>query len=75
MTLPEKVAQYEKQLIQDALSQHGSMSRAALALGITFRMIRYRIKKLGVDQSNAEPVVQVPTGSPGAFVADTFTGD
>jgi len=40
----------ERQLIDEALNESGgSITRAAEKLGITFRSLRYRLKKMGLD--------------------------
>ena len=50
-SLTARVALLEKDMIVDALKRtHGSISQSAAQLGITVRMIRYKIKKLGIDQ-------------------------
>ena len=49
-TLTSRVALLEKDMIVDALkSTRGNLAAAARQLGITARMIRYKIKKLGLD--------------------------
>jgi DNA-binding NtrC family response regulator len=55
-TLPEKLAGLEKRLILDALQQAGGVqTRAARALGITERHLRYRLQKHGLESSGASP--------------------
>ena len=47
--LSEKVEKLEKQEILKALAQGGGVkARAALALGITQRMLAYKMKKYGI---------------------------
>jgi Nif-specific regulatory protein len=49
-TLRFRVHLLERDMIVDSLKRsQGSVSRAATELGITERMIRYKIKKLGID--------------------------
>jgi Nif-specific regulatory protein len=49
-SLPTRVAVLEKDMIIDALKRaHGSIPAAARDLGITNRIIRYKIKKLNID--------------------------
>jgi len=49
-SLPEAVATYEKELIQDALkSCRGVRARAARMLGITERIITYKINRYKID--------------------------
>jgi len=49
-SLRQRVAILEKDMIVDALkSCHGSVNAAAHRLGITARMVRYKIKKLRID--------------------------
>jgi Nif-specific regulatory protein len=49
-TLKSRVSLLERDMIVDSLKRHGgSVKRAATELGITERMIRYKIKKLGID--------------------------
>lgn len=47
-TLPEIVESIEKQRISDALAKHKSQRRAAKALGITERMLGYKIVKYNI---------------------------
>ena len=45
------VADYESQLIQSALERTGgNRTKAAELLGVTFRSLRYRLKKLGMEE-------------------------
>lgn len=48
-SLDEKVRDFEKQLILDALSESRSLSAAARALSITRQNLRYKIEKHGID--------------------------
>jgi Nif-specific regulatory protein len=49
-SLQSRVSALEKDMIIDALKRSGgNASAAARELGITSRMVRYKIKKLGVD--------------------------
>ncbi len=49
-TLKARVAMLERDLIVDALKRHkGTISAAARELGITERMVRYKIQNLGID--------------------------
>lgn len=49
-TLKARVAILEKDLIIDALKRHkGNISEASAELGITGRMVRYKIKNLNID--------------------------
>jgi two-component system response regulator PilR (NtrC family) len=48
--LPEYMEQLERDAIQQALVENRyNKTRAAQALGITFRALRYKLKKLGID--------------------------
>jgi two-component system NtrC family response regulator len=47
--LPETIAETEKQMLIEALEESNwNMTRAAEALGITFRSMRYNVKKYGL---------------------------
>jgi len=49
MDLDQLLEKVERQLLQEALAQtQGNATQAAKALGITFRSMRYRLKKLGM---------------------------
>jgi transcriptional regulator with GAF, ATPase, and Fis domain len=48
MTLPELVGSIEKQKIIDALQKHKTQKAAAKALGITERMLGYKIKNYNI---------------------------
>ncbi len=47
--LQDYLEQMERQLIEKALQQHNNKTAAARALGISFRSLRYRLNKLGID--------------------------
>lgn len=48
--LPEMMEQMERDAIQQALQEHRyNKTKTAAALGITFRALRYKLKKLGID--------------------------
>ena len=48
--LPQYMEQLERDAIQQALVENRyNKTRAAAALGITFRALRYKLKKLGID--------------------------
>jgi Nif-specific regulatory protein len=54
--LKSRVGLLERDMIVDSLKRgHGSVSRAAKELGITERMIRYKIRKLGIDYRRLFP--------------------
>ena len=49
-TLDDQVNRFERQLILDALVKTGdNRTAAARLLGVTFRSLRYRIERLGID--------------------------
>lgn len=49
-TLPEQVEELEKRLIQEALARSGNVqTRAALQLGISERVLRYKMEKYGIE--------------------------
>ena len=53
-TLKDKVKEMEREAIIDALSECGwIMAKAARQLGITERMIGYKIRKYGIRRSEA----------------------
>lgn len=61
-TLRSRVNLLERDMIVDSLKRgQGSVSRAAMELGITDRMIRYKIKKLGIDYRRLFPEKARPT--------------
>jgi two-component system response regulator PilR (NtrC family) len=48
--LPSYIEEVERQAIEQALQDNRyNKTRAAAALGITFRALRYKLKKLGID--------------------------
>lgn len=50
LSLESAVAAFERDMIQDALkSSKGNITRAALSLGSTERIVGYKIKKYGID--------------------------
>ncbi len=50
-TLDDLLLRYERLLIEKALAKAGgNRTRAAELLGITFRSLRYRLKKMGVEE-------------------------
>jgi two-component system response regulator PilR (NtrC family) len=52
--LDRVVADYERAIVQKALQQaQGVRKEAARLLGITFRSLRYRLAKLGIDSESA----------------------
>jgi len=66
-SLTARVQLLEKDLIVDALkSTDGNLAAAARLLGITSRMIRYKIKNLGIDyqQFFGEPAPATPRAAP-----------
>ncbi len=53
VNLEELMADYERGLLLEALGPAGGVKkRAAQLLGISFRSFRYRIEKLGLDDSD-----------------------
>ncbi|MBJ21200.1 MAG: sigma-54-dependent Fis family transcriptional regulator [bacterium] len=53
--LEELVADYERSLLVEALAESGGVKkRAARLLNVTFRSFRYRLEKLGVEDSKRE---------------------
>jgi len=52
LALEEALAEFERGLLLEALEQSGGVKkRAAARLGISFRSFRYRLEKLGLDES------------------------
>jgi two-component system response regulator PilR (NtrC family) len=50
LDLEAVLTDYERAIVQRALEQSGGVrKRAAALLGISFRSLRYRLKKLGLD--------------------------
>ena len=53
--LDRALADYERTIVMRALEQTGGVrKRAARLLGITFRSLRYRLAKLGMDEGASE---------------------
>ena len=53
--LDRALADYERAIVLRAMEQSGSVrKRAARLLGISFRSLRYRLAKLGMDEGDAE---------------------
>jgi two-component system response regulator PilR (NtrC family) len=49
------VDDYERSLLREALRKSGGVKKhAARLLGISFRSFRYRLEKLGLDESDEE---------------------
>jgi len=56
MTLPEAVEKVERELIVEALKEtRGNQSRAAKLLGVTLRILNYKIKKYGLNPRSFRP--------------------
>jgi two-component system response regulator PilR (NtrC family) len=54
--LEQLVDDYERSLLRAALVQSGGVKkRAARLLGVSFRSFRYRLEKLGIEDSKREP--------------------
>jgi Nif-specific regulatory protein len=69
-TLKERVKEFEREEIVIALREcDGVMARAARRLGITERMIGYKMKKYGIRKEEREGVTAHTTGSPRAWEA------
>jgi len=57
--LDQLVSDYERMWVLRALEQTGGVrKRAASLLGISFRSLRYRLAKLGIDKGEDEDVVE-----------------
>ncbi len=55
--LDSLMEKYERELIETALARSGgNRTKAARILGISFRSLRYRLKKFGPDDVDPEPV-------------------
>jgi len=55
ISLPQRVEEYEGALIGEALRQtDGNLTAAAKLLGLTFRAIRYKVKKYGIRRRGAD---------------------
>jgi Nif-specific regulatory protein len=56
LTLTRAVEELERQMIQDALREsRGNLARGARALGITERILRYKVDKYGLAALHARP--------------------
>ncbi|WP_372794557.1 helix-turn-helix domain-containing protein [Pontiella sp.] len=56
INLQEEVNRFERELILQALEKcHGIQTRAAEYLGITRRILRYRMDKLGIASRHGKP--------------------
>ena len=54
LDLDQTLNAFESSLIREALERSGGVKkRAAQLLGISFRSFRYRLDKLGLDESSA----------------------
>lgn len=52
MTLDDVMEGMERRLVQQALdASHGNITKAAELLGVSFRSLRYRVRKLGIKTS------------------------
>ncbi|MGH2626500.1 MAG: helix-turn-helix domain-containing protein, partial [Anaerolineales bacterium] len=52
LNLVEHLDEYERQFLREALrATSGNLTNAAKLLGMSYRSIRYRVKKLGVKHS------------------------
>jgi two-component system response regulator PilR (NtrC family) len=59
MKLDRLLMRYERTLIEHALSRSGgNRTRAAELLGITFRSLRYRLKKMGMEEGTDDGGVE-----------------
>ncbi len=55
-TLDDHMNRVEKQIVLDALAKTGfNRTAAARLLGVTFRSLRYRIERLGIEESASAP--------------------
>lgn len=69
-TLKDRVREFEREEIIIALKEcNGVMARAARRLGITERMIGYKMKKYGIRKEEVEGVIAHMTGIAGAWKA------
>ena len=65
-SLPDTVAQYEKDLILDALkSARGNRARAARLLGTTERIIGYKVRKYGIEPRRFRASLEGPARARG----------
>ncbi len=61
-TLRDKVRELEREEIVKALSEcNGVMAKAARILGITERMIGYKVRKYGIQKKEADGVSGYPS--------------
>jgi two-component system response regulator PilR (NtrC family) len=52
MDLETRLAEIERQYILQALDRmDGNLTNAARLLGLSFRSLRYRVKKLGIERA------------------------
>ena len=52
-SLTERVATFEKQMLQNALQDQGGVQiKAAQALGISERVLRYKLRKYGMEKDS-----------------------
>jgi DNA-binding NtrC family response regulator len=59
VSLLEAEEAFEKELISDALKKANYVqSHAAELLGISRRILKYKIDKLGIEQENSKPVLE-----------------
>jgi two-component system response regulator PilR (NtrC family) len=57
--LDQLVTDYERTWVMRALEQAGGVrKRAAILLGISFRSLRYRLQKLGIDKGEDDEVAE-----------------
>jgi two-component system response regulator AtoC len=58
VSLEKAVQEFERELLQEALTRTGYVqTRAAAMLGITRRMLKYRMDALGLSSSEAQPSI------------------
>jgi two-component system NtrC family response regulator len=58
-TFVERVGEFERALIVEALGRAGGVqTRAAAALGMSERHLRYKLKKYGLAQTDREPAAE-----------------
>jgi Nif-specific regulatory protein len=72
-SLTQQVQLLEREMIVDALKRtRGNVTAAARELGVTARMVRYKVQKLGIDSDRL--VNESATGSPPMFSAASAPG-
>ena len=55
-TLAHMTAHFERELIQDAIARnHGNLSAAGRELGLSPRMMNYRMRRLGIQSKKNTP--------------------